>query len=386
MILSANSLPPYLRFRVRMAHQAMLQFVASFASSLGYIMLGFGQVLVGLIACLALPGLFAATRPWPQALGLFAGQALLASAPVWLLRKRLLPEQVLLWCRPLPIPARAQWTANIAVAGIIIVPLGMAYALSTAIWLWQWPDWLRPVAPQAVLLTAGSLLLGWIVSTLVLARRCRMPAAPTLHAHRPPPAPYVPRVPSLQRMAAASPRRRAWTALHHWRQLFWLPFWRGENVVGIQQTVLLLGAVLSIAVWLWRPPVVPPTLWAANAALLLMLLTDRGDKAVTEQIALLRPVAAAWPAPIDKLFRFARVSALLPGLAVMAWFALLTLGHLGRASSAGYSTTVATVWLCFAGVAQVAVIALRRLSVNGRVGLVISAIIILIAIGSELWN
>ncbi|MQA22823.1 hypothetical protein GEV01_25200 [Rugamonas sp. FT103W] len=361
-----------------MAHQAMVQFVASFASSLGYIMLGFGQVLVGLIACLALPGLFAATRPWPQALGLFAGQALVASAPVWLLRKRLLPEQVLLWCRPLPIPARAQWTANIAVAAIIIVPLSMAYALSTAIWLYQWPDWLRPVAPQAVLLTAGSLLLGWIVSTLVLARRCRMPAAAKLNAHRPPPAPYVPRVPSLP--------RRAWTALHHWRQLFWLPFWRAENVVGIQQTVLLLGALLSIAVWLWRPPAVPPTLWAANAALLLMLLTDRGDKAVTEQIALLRPVAAAWPVPIENLFRFARISALLPGLAVMAWFALLTLGHLGRASSAGYSTTVATVWLCFAGVAQVAVISLRRLSVNGRVGLVISSIIILIAIGSELWN
>ena len=386
MILSANSLPPYLRFRVRMAHQAMLQFVASFASSLGYIMLGFGQVLVGLIACLALPGLFAATRPWPQALGLFAGQALVASAPVWLLRKRLLPEPVLLWCRLLPIPARAQWAANIAVAGIIIVPLSMAYALSTAIWLYQWPDWLRPVAPQAVLLTAGSLLLGWIVSTLVLARRCRMPAAPKLNAHRPPAAPYAPRVPSLQRMAAASLRRRAWTALHHWRQLFWLPFWRGENVVGIQQTVLLLGALLSIAVWLWRPPVVPPTLWGANAALLLMLLTDRGDKAVTEQIALLRPVVAAWPVPIENLFRFARISTLLPGLAVMAWFALLTLGHLGRASSAGYSTTVATVWLCFAGVAQVAVIALRRLSVNGRVGLVISSIIILIAIGSELWN
>ncbi|MYN20623.1 hypothetical protein GTP81_28170 [Rugamonas sp. FT107W] len=384
MILSPTSLPPYLRFRVRLAQQAMLQFVASFKSSLEYILLGFGQVLVGLVACLALPGLFAATRPWPQALGLFAGQALIASAPVWLLRKRLLPQQVLQWCRPLPIPARWQWGANIAVAGMIIVPLSLAYALSTAIWLFQWPDWLQPVAPQALLLTAGSLLLGWIISTLVLARRCRMPAAARLDPDRPLPGPYAPRLPA----SAGTPPaiRRARTALYHWRQLFWLPFWRAENLVGIQQTVLLLGAVLGIGVWLWHPAVVPPALWGFNAAILLMLLTDRGDKAVTEQIALLRPVAAAWPVRIERLFRFARWSALLPGLAVMAWFALLTLGHLGRANSAGYSTTVATVWLCFAGVAQAAVVMLRRLSVRGRVGLVISAIIILTAIGSELWN
>ena len=373
---------PYLRFRIRMAHQAMVQFVASFKTSLEYILLGFGQVLVGLTACLALPGLFAATRPWPQALGLFAGQTLVASAPVWLLRKRLLPAQALLWCRPLPIPASLQWRANIAVAGMVIVPLSMAYAISTAIWLYQWPDWLRPVVPQALLLTIGSLLLGWIISTLVLARRCRMPAAARPGPNRPAPGPYIPASPRTPANAGAPAQR----ALYHWRQLFWLPFWRAENLVGIQQTVLLLGAALGIAAWLWHPAVVPPALLGFNAAILLMLLTDRGDKAVTEQIALLRAVAAAWPVRIERLFRFARVSTLLPGLAVMAWFALLTLGHLGRAGTAGYSTTVATAWLCFAGVAQVAVVALRRLSVRGRVGLVIGAIIILTAIGSELWN
>ena len=390
MLLPATVYSPYLRFRLRMAHQAMAQFIASFSSSLGYIALGFGQVLVGLTACLALPGLFAATRPWPQALGLVAGQALVASAPVWLLRKRLLPAQVLLWCRPLPISAGRLWAANIAVAGLIIVPLGIAYALSSAIWLYQWPDWLRPIAPLALLLTAGSLLLGWIISTLVLAHRCRMPAAPRLAAGRPPPGPYVPSLPALSGSGtsaeASSPTRRVATALHHWRQLFWLPFWRADNVVGIQQTVLWLGAALSIAVWMGRPPVVPPALWGANAALLLMLLTDRGDKAVSEQIDLLRPVAAAWPVRIERLFRFARGSALLPGAAVMAWFALLTLAHLGRAAAIGYSTTVATVWLCFAGAAQVAIVGLRRLSVHGRVGLVIGATLILTAIGSELWN
>jgi hypothetical protein len=366
---------PYLRFRTRMAHQALLQFAASLKSSLEIILLGFAPVMLGLIACIALPGLFAATLPWPQALALFAGQTLLASAPAWLLRKRLHPAEVTLWSRPLPISPRHRWSADAAVAGMIVGPLALAYAISTAIWLHQWPDWLRPVAPQALLLTVCSLLLAWLVSTLALAHRARMPAARKPGRTRPAPASYTPRTPPA-----------ALNALYCWRQLFWRPFWRAENVTGIQQTLLLLGALLSSAVWLWRPPVVPPALWGACTALMLMLLTDRGDKAVAEQIALLRPIAAGWPLRMERLFRSAILFTLLPGLCVLAWFALLTLGHAGRAAIDGYSATVATVWLCFAGMAQIAIVALRRLSVRGRVGLVIGAIIILTAIGSELWN
>jgi hypothetical protein len=361
---------PYLRFRIHLARHALRRFAASLQSSLEIILLGFAPVIVGLVACIALPGLLAPTQPWPQALALFAAQVLLASAPVWLLRKRLLPADVLLWSRPLPIPPRGRWIADAAVAGMIVGPLTLAYAVSTAIWLYQWPDWLRPAAPQAVLLTALSLLLAWAVSTAILARRARMPAARTPGPARAVAASYVPRAP------------RRLILPYYWRQLFWRPFWRAENVVGIQQTLLLAGALLSVGVWLWHPPLVPPALWSACAALTLMLLTDRGDKAVAEQIALLRPVAAGWPMRPARLFRCAMLFSLLPGLCVMACFALLTLGR----AAAGYSHTVAVVWLCFAGLAQIAVVSLRNLSARGRVGLVIGAIIILTAIGSELWN
>jgi hypothetical protein len=357
-----------------MARHALLQFAASLQSSLEIILLGFAPVVLGLIACIALPGLLAATRPWPQALALFAGQAMLASAPVWLLRKRLHPAQVLLWSRPLPIPPRRRWGADAAVAGMIVGPLTLAYAISTAIWLYQWPDWLRPAAPQALLLTLLSLLLAWAISTLVLARRARMPAARKPGRVRAVPLSYVPSAPTRMLLP------------YYWRQLFWRPFWRAENVVGIQQTLLLAAALLSVAVWLWHPPLVPPALWGACAALSLMLLTDRGDKAVAEQIALLRPVAAGWPLRPERLFRCAMLFSLLPGLCVMAGFALLTLGRAAAAGQLDYSRTVAIVWLCFAGLAQIAVVALRKLSVRGRVGLVIGAIIILTAIGSELWN
>ena len=364
--------PPYsyLRFRTRMAHHALLRFAASLQSSLEIILLGFAPVLLGLIACIALPGLLAATQPWPQALALFAGQVLVASAPVWLLRKRLHPAEVLVWSRPLPIPPRQRWIADAAVAGMIVGPMTLAYAVSTAIWLYQWPDWLRPAAPRALMLTLLSLLLAWSFSTWILARRARMPAARKPGRARAVATSYVPR--QQQRMLLP----------YYWRQLFWHPFWRAENVVGIQQTLLLAGSLLSVAVWLWRPPLVPPALWGACAALSLMLLTDRGDKAVAEQIALLRPVAAGWPLRPERLFRCAMLFSLLPGLCVMACFALSTLGGAIK----GYSHTVAIVWLCFAGLAQLAVVSLRKVSVRGRVGLVIGAIIILTAIGSELWN
>lgn len=377
----------YLRFRIRLARHALLQFAVSLQSSIEYILLGFAPVILGLIACIALPGLFAATQPWPEALGLVAGQSLLASAPVWLLRKRLLPAAVLAWSRPLPIAPRQRWLADAAVAAMLIGPLSLAYAVSTAIWLQQWPEWLHPVAPQALLLTVGSLLLAWLLSTLTLAYRARMPAARKPGRARPAPSVYLPSRMARRHATATPPadaagNNRRLTLPYYWRQLFWLPFWRAENVVGIQQTLLLLGALLSIAVWLWHPPMVPPALWGACAALMTMLLTDRGDKAVTEQITLLRPIAAHWPMPAGRLYRMAIAFTLLPALCVLACFALLTLGRNGS----GYSHTVAIVWLCFAAVAQIAVVALRRLSTRGRVGLVIGAILILTAIGSELWN
>ena len=363
------TLHPYLRFRARMTHQALLRILPSLSSSLEIILFGFAPVGIGLLACIALPGLFAATRPWPQALALLAAQILVTAAPVWLMRKHLHPAEVTLWSRTLPISPQLRWAADAMAAGIIVGPVAVAHAISIAIWFYQWPDWLRPVAPMALALTALSLLLAWLMATLVLAQRVRMPAARKPGRARPAPTAYAPG-------AARMP------PLYQWHRLFWLPFWRADDVVGIQQTLLLLGAALGVTVWMWHPPLVPPALWGACTALTLVLLTDRGDKAVAEQIARLRPVAAAWPMDAERLFRAAIVLSLLPGLCVMAWFAALTL----RRAGAGHSPTVAIVWLGFAAIAQIAIVALRGLGARGRTALVFGAILILTAIGSELWN
>lgn len=397
---------PYLLFRTRLAHHALLHVAATLKSSAEIVLLAFGPVLLGLFACIALPGLIAPTLPWPQALALVAAQVGVAALPALLLRKRLHPADVLQWTRPLPIAPRWRWSADAAVAAMLMAPLALVYAISTAIWLYQWPDWLRPVAGRSVGLTLLSLLLAWGASTLALARRAHLPAAARPRRRAKAAAVYLPRTPT--------PR-----LLHLWHHLFWLPYWRADNVVGMQQTLLLLGALASVAAWRWHPAPVPPALWGGLASLLLMVLTDRGDQAVREQVALLRPVMAAWPLRTGRLYLLAAAFGLLPGAAVLAAFAALMLGmagidsHVARGAAAqiggtgsfghighlggvaadtaavigpAFSTRAAVVWLGAAALAQIAIVAPRNAGARGRVGIVIGATLLLTAIGSELWN
>lgn len=380
--VSGNMLQPmktapysYLSFRRRMARASLVQFIASVINSLEMVLLAFAPVMLGLFACIALPGLLAPTLPWFEEVGLLLAQILLVAAPVWLLRQRLHPLDVARWSRALPVSSRQQWLAEATVAGLIVGPVALAHVVSCVVWLYQWPDWLRPVAPLSLACTVLSLLLGWALATVLLMRRarprCVAPRAAAMGAVRAP-AHY-----------AAPPRVRL-PAWFYWRQLFWAPCWRGESVVGIQQTCLLIGALLSMGLWLWRPPFVawlPAAVWGAGTAMLLVLLTDRGDKAVAEQIARLRPALANWPLSMERLFTSAIVLSLLPGAVVMLGFAARTL-----AADADISHTVALVWLACAGVAQLAIVGLRTLTARGRVALVMGAILILTAIGSELWN
>jgi hypothetical protein len=116
-------------------------------------------------------------------------------------------------------------------------------------------------------------------------------------------------------------------------------------VIGIQQTCCWwrAGQHRRLAV---ASAAGAAALWGACAALMAMLLTDRGDKAVAEQIAVLRPIAAlaaAHRAPVPPRHRFT----LLPG--VPCW--LLRRADAGPRAG-GYSHTVAAVWLCFAAIAQ----------------------------------
>lgn len=369
----------YLHFRRQLARAGLRQFVASLGSTMEIILFACSPVILGLLACIAVPGLLAPSLPWPQALGLLAAQTLLIATPGWLLRQRLHPTDIALWSVALPIPPHQRWQAEAAVAGMLIAPMALAYAASIVVWLYQNPTWLQPVKWAGLSATLLSLLLGWAIATVLLMRRAQAPLrqgrAPAKSHGAMAASPYIER----------KPRSMFVTSWYYWRLLFWLPCWRkrGESAsIGLQQSTLLAGALLCVSAWLWQAPWAPAALWGAGASLLLIVLTDRCDKAVSQQIALLRPVTAAWPLPMAPLFRCAIVLTLAPGALVLAWFALLvqTTGH------SGASPTVAMVWLGCAALAQLAIVGLRQLSVRARVGLVVGAIVLLTAIGSELWN
>ena len=363
-----SSTHPYIALRLRLAHHALLQFAASLASSMEIVVFLACPVLLALLSVIALPGFLAMSLPWPAALGLLCGQVLLTCLPAWLLRKRLLPATVAAWLRQLPLPPRLRRQADIVVAGLLMLPLGIAYFVSAGIWLLQSPPWLRPIAAPGIAATITAWLLAWLLTSCIMALRLRAPrpvrsARPhtvTAHVHRPP----------------------RWRILFLWRQLFWLPFWRNDNVIGIQQSVLLVTAGASMLAWLLRAPLVPAPLLGLLASASLIIVTDRGDKAVREQIAVLRPSLNAWPLASTGLTRLACAASLLPAFAVLLAGAVL----LYAVDPAALQQRVTTVYALTASVALLAIVGLPRLTARGRVVLVVFSILALSAIGSELWN
>ncbi len=351
---------PYLSYRVRMAHHGLRAFLASLANSMEVLLLVFANVLLGLCAVIAFPGMLAVTLDWPAMLAVLAGQTLLIATPAWLLRQRLHPHAAIAWAWPLPVPPALAWRADVLVAGMLAGPVALVYAVSCGIWCWQAPAVLRPVLPQAVLATLATLVLGWLAAAAMLAARRRLPrpGAPRAMAVVTP-APYAP-----------TPLRPLYVAL--WRQLFWLPFWRGDNRVGLQQCLLLATALGATAAWLRHAlPLVPPAALGAVAGAALVVLTDRGDKAVREQAARLAGVLAAWPLRSAPLTLCARGFSLAPALAVLALHAML----------AGQGAVV-RIWQGVALAACCAIVALP-LAPRGRVVLVVLACVVLAAVGSE---
>ena len=358
---------PYVAFRIRLAQHALKQFAASLKSSAEIVLLVFAQVLVGLFALIALPPMFAASQSFPLSIALLAAHALAMTLPMVLLRKRVLPQDVARWLHALPIAPRMQLAADALVAAMLAGPLALAYAVSGAIWLYQRPDWLLPA--RGALGTVCSFLLTWACSTAVLTLRARRPSPNARWQHRLAPAP------SHYAAGARGPR-----TLFLWHRLFWLPFWRADNVVGWQQCVLLLGALASAVGWMMAPAGVPRGAMDLCASALLVLLTDRGDKAVREQAAMLRPVMAAWPVPARAVEWCARAFALAPALLVLAVLFGAGIGH------GVWSRTAGQVYLALACLAQLALVAPPSFTARSRVGLVVVAIVVLTAVGSEIWN
>jgi len=372
---------PYIRYRTHMARHAMRQFIASVVNSLEIVGLVFAPVLIGLLAFLSMPVMMATAHGTLVALGAIAGQALLVAAPVILLRKRLHPADAVAWERALPVPPVLGWQADTLVAARVAGWVAVACVASAAIWIYQWPAWLRPVFGRALCALAASIALGWLLASAALAarrlglRNPRIPRAPRAGASEP--AAAGPACLTARHGYIARPLRPRHGAL--WHRLFWLPFWREENQVGVQQCILLLAALAGAIAWMTHAIALPRAALGMFTSIALILLVDRGDKAVREQASLLAPLLAMWPLPQRPLLLAARAFTLLPAALVLAVLAILL-----ATAAAGYRPGLAAAWFATAVTALLAIVTLPA-APRGRVVLVVLSILLLTAIGSELW-
>ena len=360
----ANS---YVAFRIRLARHGLRQFFASLKNSAAILLLVAGHAFIGLLALSAFPAMYAASLAVPQAAALLLAHALVMTIPLVLLRQRILPMDVVRWVHRLPVAPLLQLRADGAVAALMVGPLALLYAVSAGVLLYHGGQWLRPAPALAA--TLVSLLLTFACSTAALSLRARRLRAGTpwrtQGAHE------------AHRYAPGRPRVRL---LMLWHRLFWLPFWRADNAVGRQQCLLLGAAIGSAIPWMQAPPGIARGVLALATCTLMVLLTDRGDKAVYEQSARLRPILAAWPLFPRGLFACARLLAAAPALLVLA------VVFAGGAPHGLWRHGAGQVFLVLGCAAPLLLVTTPVAKEGFRVALVAVAIMLLTATGSELWK
>lgn len=342
--------------------------IASARSAALITALALGPIFLGLLVLLPLPALYAPTLARPSALALIVVHGALMAVPVWLLRRRLLPADVRHWQRALPVPGRLRLRAEIGVAGLVMVPLSLLCVLSAGFALLESPPWLRPIWPLSVLALLVSLATSWTGATAILLLRAR-PVSPRYRRPLPPARRYEPR------RYRAMPR-----ALLLWHRLFWLPFWRQNSGVGLQQSALLLLGLASMLMWMWPAPALQHGLMALCSSVLLVMLTDRGDKAVREQLQTIAAASACWPLAPGRLALYARGASLLPAFFLLSlWAALACIHRAAISSNAGF------LYLGIATLSQLAIVVPNKIGAEGRVIVLVLSTVLLIASGSELW-
>jgi hypothetical protein len=326
-----------------------------------------GPIFIASLALLAwagVPPMLAVTLPWRTGVALWLAQALAAAWPLWALRGRLLPEA---WCvqlRCLPFGAGALWASDFAVSAVLLAPLAALYVLSVVAFALHGPAWFVAAWPAALLSLASSWLASCALGASALAWQRRGSRART----RPPK-----ERPAPETLLAARPGT--------WDALLWWPWWRAAMSPTGRSVVLglLVATALALAwtqgAWL----VVPGAAWSLAFAVLLVVLTERVQRALEAHLDSLEDWLVALPIP--RTWRLqARVLVCLPMIAAGALAVVLavTSRPWRAAPLAGFA-----IGLVAAPAALSMVPSAQR---EAHVGLWFVSVGLLTALGSELWN
>ncbi len=353
----------YCQFRLRLATSAIRELLSALKHNALIVCASAGIGLLGLLAFIALPLFYAPLLSWPKALATVLGQSALMALPVLLLKTTILPMHIRPWLRALPISRFDLWMANALVCGRWIAILAGFYAVSVAIWLWQFPPWLQPVWYWGVLNVCLLLLISWVLGTLILQFEYQ-PKAKALA------------VPSALRLVA---RWQGWRLAF---PLLILPFFRaGKLHIALRQIFLLVLSTSTLLAWFCHQQLhIAGALLAFLFSVSFVMLISLGDAALKLQYRHLQPHIQAWPVQAQMISHSARVLAALPLLLVIGLFLLLAVQN-----EALISLRVMWVYCSVALLGHFTMIAFSQLGSQLRAMLLVLTMGILSAAGSELW-
>lgn len=300
--------------RVRMAH-GVLGALAQSVSGVAPIMLGvLGPLVLAALAALVLPLFYATTLSWPAAVGVFTLQTVVGALPVVLLRAQLLPNSLMRWAQSLPVSNATLWLGDAGAVGTCMVPLALAYAVSSLVWVAQSPRWLQGQWTAAFYLVA----LSWLASNAMglAALRIRWHAA-HLHGDA---------VPSRVQVAARSYGARFRWTLHpiavQTYHLLLLRFLRERSWLwhALQATWLFLAVVFWDGLWQGSVPAVHVVAFS----LAIVAWTHWRTGVATLSLHRLTQALVGYPIHVGGLKRVVRVWAVLPAAstATGAWAVL----------------------------------------------------------------
>lgn len=286
-----------------------------------------GSVLLGVLALIVVPLIYSVSSPILEGVAIFAAHTLIVSLPLFLIRQRVLPDVFLSWSAPLPVSRWCRFTGDAWATAIMLAPLGGAYLVSSLVWVWQWPLWLRSVWLPAFAAVLLSLVFSWLFGMVVLhwhwrADRARRTGVAAQGCGAPGFAPGAP----------VGLYAHEFTLAH---KLLCLPLWRQKSALWhvAQSTLMVLMAASVMGILLLKSPA--PSWRVALGpflALLVVGLTLWRDAAMQRNLSHLMREGSAWPLSWVWLQRVAILWAVLPAIGLS--FGLLVAPILGPPASA----------------------------------------------------
>jgi len=350
---------PYIRLRFYLANFAIKNFINSFKSSSEILILVFGPGLLGLLACVALPTIYASTQPPLLALVIIGLYAFVLSVPVLILKKRMLPRDVNIWLRGFPISTKMELQASLIISLIFLLPLIVVFAISFAIWSYQAPKWFSLLAALGSTILSLSICFTICVTSLFLLCRSNITVTCSIRAR---PQPYCGKRARLL---------RSLTLFHH---IFLLRSWRQPN-----RTAFYLGTILSLTLtssllWIFIKINPAELLCGIATSTLFLIMIDRADKYLRECSAVMTSTIKAWPINFSQIILLAQLFLFLTG-AIIIFLIVFGKGVVLTRSGEFY---LFTAFLC-----QLLLIFPKHISPRSRVGLIVLGICLLSSAGSE---